>query len=52
MEIPVTFLGTPQTIPTATRNHTAILMQYKDETILNYLNYSSQYPYSVISSKK
>ncbi|MFA5174010.1 MAG: ribonuclease Z [Candidatus Pacearchaeota archaeon] len=34
METQITFLGTSQAIPTATRNHTAILMQYKDENIL------------------
>ena len=32
--IPITFLGTSQAIPTARRNHTSILLQYKDETIL------------------
>ncbi len=32
--INVTFLGTSQAIPTAKRNHTAILLQYKDENIL------------------
>ena len=34
MKIPITFLGTSQAIPTATRNHTAILLQYKNENIL------------------
>jgi len=34
MKISVTFLGTSQAIPTATRNHTAILMHYKEENIL------------------
>ncbi len=34
MEIPITFLGTSQAIPTKTRNHTAILLQYKNENIL------------------
>ena len=34
MKIQITFLGTAQAIPTATRNHTAILLQYKDENIL------------------
>lgn len=34
MKIPITFLGTSQTIPTATRNHTAILLRYKNENIL------------------
>jgi len=33
-KIPITFLGTSQAIPTAKRNHTAILLQYKDENIL------------------
>jgi ribonuclease Z len=28
------FLGTSQAVPTAKRNHTAILLKYKDETIL------------------
>ncbi len=34
MKIPITFLGTSQAIPTATRNHTAILLKYKNENIL------------------
>ncbi|PIN77994.1 ribonuclease Z [Candidatus Woesearchaeota archaeon CG10_big_fil_rev_8_21_14_0_10_34_12] len=34
MDIPIIFLGTGQAIPTARRNHTAILIQYKDENIL------------------
>lgn len=34
MQIKIIFLGTSQAIPTATRNHTSILMQYKDENIL------------------
>ena len=34
MKIPLIFLGTSQAIPTARRNHTAILFSYKDETIL------------------
>ncbi|MCX6748822.1 MAG: ribonuclease Z [Candidatus Pacearchaeota archaeon] len=34
MKIPITFLGTSQAIPTAKRNHTAILLSYKDENIL------------------
>lgn len=34
MKIPITFLGTSQAIPTAKRNHTAVLLKYKDETIL------------------
>ena len=34
MKIPITFLGTGQAIPTARRNHTAILLNYKSETIL------------------
>jgi ribonuclease Z len=34
MKIPITFLGTSQAVPTATRNHTAILLSYKDENIL------------------
>lgn len=34
VKIPITFLGTSQAIPTAKRNHTAILLQYKDENIL------------------
>jgi ribonuclease Z len=32
--INVTFLGTSQAIPTAKRNHTAILVQYSGENIL------------------
>ena len=34
MQIPITFLGTSQAIPTARRNHTAILLQYDNEDIL------------------
>ncbi len=34
MKIPITFLGTSQAIPTARRNHTAVLLQYKTENIL------------------
>ena len=34
MKIPVTFLGTGAAIPTARRNHPAILLQYKDENVL------------------
>ncbi len=34
MNIPITFLGTSQAIPTAKRNHTAILVQYSGENIL------------------
>jgi ribonuclease Z len=34
MNIPITFLGTGQAIPTPRRNHTSILLQYKDENIL------------------
>ncbi|MDD5191933.1 MAG: ribonuclease Z [Candidatus Nanoarchaeia archaeon] len=34
MKIPITFLGTSQAIPTEKRNHTAVLLKYKDETIL------------------
>ena len=34
MKIPITFLGTSQAIPTARRNHTAMLLSYKDEAIL------------------
>lgn len=34
MKIPIVFLGTSQAIPTAKRNHTAVLMQYKNESIL------------------
>lgn len=34
MKIPIYFLGTSQAIPTAKRNHTALLMQYKSENIL------------------
>jgi len=34
MDIPIIFLGTGQAIPTARRNHTSILIQYKDENIL------------------
>src|SRR3989344_364427 len=34
MQIGVTFLGTGQAVPTATRNHSAILVTYKNENIL------------------
>jgi len=34
MKIPLVFLGTGQAIPTAKRNHTAILLSYKSENIL------------------
>ncbi len=34
MKIPIVFLGTGQAIPTAKRNHTAILLSYKSENIL------------------
>ena len=34
MKIPVYFLGTSQAVPTATRNHTAILLSYANENIL------------------
>lgn len=34
MKIKLTFLGTSQAIPTAKRNHTAILLSYADENIL------------------
>jgi len=34
MNINITFLGTSQAVPTATRNHTAILLSYKNEKIL------------------
>jgi len=34
MKIPITFLGTSQAIPTDSRNHTSILLQYKNENIL------------------
>lgn len=34
MKIPITFLGTSQAVPTAKRNHTAILLQYSGENIL------------------
>ena len=34
MKIPIYFLGTSQAIPTAKRNHTAMLMLYKQENIL------------------
>lgn len=34
MKIPITFLGTSQAIPTDSRNHTSILIQYKNENIL------------------
>lgn len=33
-KINLTFLGTSQAIPTARRNHTSILLQYKEENIL------------------
>ncbi|MFH0831889.1 MAG: ribonuclease Z [archaeon] len=32
--IELTFLGTSQAVPTASRNHTAMLLRYKDESIL------------------
>jgi ribonuclease Z len=34
MKIPIVFLGTSQAVPTATRNHTSILLNYKSENIL------------------
>ncbi len=34
MKIPIVFLGTSQAIPTARRNHVAMLLSYKDETLL------------------
>jgi len=34
MKIPIIFLGTSQAIPTEKRNHTAVLLKYKDENIL------------------
>lgn len=34
MKTPIVFLGTGQAIPTAKRNHTAILLTYKSENIL------------------
>jgi len=34
MEIPITFLGTSQAIPTAKRNHSAFLLKYLGENIL------------------
>ena len=34
MKIPIVFLGTGQAIPTAKRNHTSLLLQYKNETIM------------------
>ncbi len=34
LKIPITFLGTGHAVPTARRNHTAILLQYKDENIM------------------
>jgi len=34
MVIELTFLGTSQAVPTAKRNHTAILLRYKNESIL------------------
>lgn len=34
MKIPLTFLGTSQAIPTSRRNHTSLLLQYKNENIL------------------
>ena len=34
MKIPIIFLGTSQAIPTEKRNHTAVLLKYKDETQL------------------
>ncbi|OGJ16866.1 ribonuclease Z [Candidatus Pacearchaeota archaeon RBG_13_36_9] len=32
--MPLVFLGTSQAIPTAKRNHTAVLLSYKEETLL------------------
>jgi ribonuclease Z len=34
MDINLTFLGTSQAIPTEKRNHTAMLLEYEDETLL------------------
>jgi len=34
MPIQITFLGTSTAVPTAERNHTAVLLKYKDENIL------------------
>src|SRR3989338_9592337 len=34
MKIPIVFLGTSQAIPTAKRNHIAMLLHYKNEAIL------------------
>lgn len=34
MKIPINFLGTSQAVPTAKRNHIALLLKYKNETIL------------------
>lgn len=34
MKIQMTFLGTGQAVPTANRNHSAILLEYKNENIL------------------
>ena len=34
MEIKITFLGTSQAVPTAKRNHTSVLLQYRGENIL------------------
>lgn len=34
MKIQITFLGTSTTVPTAERNHTAVLLKYKKENIL------------------
>jgi len=34
MKIPIVFLGTSQAIPTAKRNHIAMLLHYKNETML------------------
>jgi len=34
MTIKITFLGTSTTVPTAERNHTAVLLKYKEENIL------------------
>jgi len=34
VKIPIVFLGTSQAIPTAKRNHIAVLLKYKNETIL------------------
>ena len=34
MVIQITFLGTSSTVPTAERNHSAVLLKYKEENIL------------------